>query len=148
MPIIQVSTTIKSKREEVYELLKKPEDLPKFIKNVKRIQIEDRDVRRAVVHWEVLVDGALVIWKEEQIFDDVSFTMRFKMLEGDYNKYEGEWELQRVLNGTKIILSVNIDWGMPSFVAFPEVKKILMTKTKTSLKAMLIALKKRAERSI
>ena len=70
------------------------------------------------------------------------------MLEGDYNKYEGEWKLLSLLNGTKLILSVDIDWGAPALVGFPEVKNILMRKTKKALKSMLMAIKRKIENSL
>ncbi len=147
MPRIEVSIIVKEDRKEIYDLLKKTEEFPKFIKGIKRIQIIKQLPHRSIINWEVLVDGALIVWKEEDLFDNVNYTIRFKMLEGDYDKYEGEWKLVQLLNGTKIFLCINIDWGAPAFVDFPEVKNILIRKTKKSLKSMLIAIKKKVEHS-
>ncbi len=148
MPLIETSIIVREDRKKIYKLLKNIGKFPKFIKDIKDIRIIKREPHRAIVNWEVMIDQVLIMWKEEDLFDNVNYIVRFKMLEGDYNKYEGEWRLIRLLKATKIILSVNIDWGAPALVAFPEVKKILMKKTKKSLKLMLIAIKKKMESSL
>lgn len=148
MPIIEVSSIVKSERSDIYNLIRNIEAFPKFIKGVKRIEVIKRLPHRSIISWEASVDGAHITWKEEEIYDNVNYAIRFKMIEGDYNKYEGEWKLIQLLNCTKIVLSINVDWGAPALVMFPEVNKILIRKTKKALKSMLVAIKKKMEHSL
>lgn len=143
MPLIEDFIIINKKRAGIYNLVRNIEEFPKFMKDVKRIQVIKRLPHRLVVNWEVKIDGAHITWEEEDLFDSINYVIRFKMLEGDYSKYEGEWRFISVMNKTKVILSVNIEWGAPAFVEFPEVKKILMRKTRKSIRLMLLAIKRK-----
>lgn len=145
MTTIELSVTVNQTKEQVYNILKNIEQFPKFMRDVRKIEVIENKPSGLVTLWEVNIDGAMVTWKEEDIFDDEATSVKFKMLEGDYIVYSGTWDINSLSHKTKISLFVNIDWGVPAFVKFPEVKNILLRKTKKSLKSMLIAIKKKAE---
>lgn len=138
MPIIETSIIIKEDREKIYELLKDIESFPKFIKNIKRIQVIKRLPHRAIINWEVMVDGAFVTWKEEDTYDDKNTSINFKMLEGDYDKYEGRWKIDNCPLGTRITISVSVEWGIP--VLGKHVGRVLERKVRANLKSVLKAI--------
>lgn len=145
MTTIELSVTVNQAKEQVYNILKNIEQFPSFMRDVRKIETIESKPSGLVTLWEVNIDGAMVTWKEEDIFDDEATSVKFKMLEGDYIVYTGTWDIKSLSHKTKINLFVNIDWGVPAFVKFPEVKNILLRKTKKSLKSMLIAIKNKAE---
>ena len=140
MPRIVVERIIPIKKEKVYEILKKVEDFPTFMKSIRSLKVVDRSDNRLVTSWQVDIDGALIIWEEEDIFDDNNFSLRFNMLKGDYGSYSGEWKLEDSgANRTKVKLIADFDWGLPAFEQL--VWKILEKKAKSSLNGMLRALR-------
>jgi len=140
---IELSMAVKQERKEVYNILRDIEEFPKFMRSVKKIEIMEKDLNRLVTHWEVDIEGVKLTWREEDLFDDVRMKIRFKMLEGDYKNYEGEWKIDETPKGTEISISVNFDWGIPVFEKF--VGDALSRKAKTYLKGMLRSLKKKSE---
>lgn len=139
MAIIEVSTIVKQNKNKVYNILKNMEEFPKFMQDIKKLKVLERDANRLVTVWEVNIEGALVSWKEEDIFDNDAMSINFNMLEGDYSAYGGKWILTSLPKKTKISLLVNIDWGIPSFEKI--INPILERKQKLIFKTMLIAIK-------
>lgn len=145
MPKLKVSAIIrKSNKQKVYNLLKKLDKFPTFMHNIKKLEIVNNSVNKSITSWEVVIDGARLLWKEEDIFNDKDLNIKFKMLEGDFNAYEGEWRLEDTLNGTKIEFSANFDWGVPALEKL--VGNILKRKTRKALKSMLSAIKHKLEK--
>lgn len=112
---IESSIIVKQPKEVVYDLLKHMEQFPQFMGNVKRVTVVEGMGNRAITNWEIEMEDTQVTWKQESIFDDKNMSIKFRMLEGDFGKYEGEWSLFQLLTGTEIRLSVIVDWGMPSW---------------------------------
>jgi coenzyme Q-binding protein COQ10 len=143
MVIIEVSKLVKQDKNKVYSILKNMEEFPQFMKGVKKLSIIERDDNRLVTHWEVEIDGAIVMWKEEDIFDDKETTINFKMIEGDYKSYGGNWRVEDAPKGAKITIIANFDWGMPVFEEL--VGNILCRKARKALRSMLNAIKNRLD---
>lgn len=144
MPKIEVSTIVRKKdKQAVYDLLKNMHEFPRFMRDVKKLSIIEKSDNRHVSSWNIEIDGANIFWKEENIFNDKEKKMKFKMIEGDYSNYTGEWVLNEAPSGTKITLNVNFDWGIPAFEKF--VGNILQRKASKSLKGMLAAIKHKLE---
>jgi coenzyme Q-binding protein COQ10 len=144
MVIIEVSKLVKQDKNKVYSILKNMEEFPQFMKGVKKLSIIERDDNRLVTHWEVEIDGAIVMWKEEDIFDDKETTINFKMIEGDYKSYGGNWRVEDAPKGAKITIIANFDWGIPNFERY--VGPVLERKARVSLKRMLKAIGERLEK--
>ncbi|MBL7151642.1 MAG: SRPBCC family protein [Candidatus Omnitrophica bacterium] len=143
MPVIKVSEIIKEDRQKVYAIIKDIRRFPEFMKGVKKINILRQSANRCVTAWEVEVDSATVLWKQEDVFNDEKYRIDFSMLEGDYAQYTGTWDIADYGKGCRVILTVKIDWGAPALVEF--IGGILEKKTALSLKGMLLAIKKKAE---
>ncbi len=139
MMSIEVHTLTTHDKNKVYNILKNLEEFPKFMRDVKKIEVLEKGVHRLVTSWEVDVEGAIVAWKEEDIFDDEKLRMKFKMLEGDYGMYFGEWAVTNINKKTKINLLVHIDWDIPAFEKV--INGVIEKKQKRILRSMLIAMK-------
>ncbi|MDD5653031.1 MAG: SRPBCC family protein [Candidatus Omnitrophica bacterium] len=144
MPKVEVSTIVRRKdRQSVYDLLKNMQEFPRFMRDVKSLKISEKQGNRFVSCWNAEVDGAAICWTEEDLFNDKDMSLKFKMLEGDYTNYAGEWVLHETPHGTKITINANFDWGIPAFEKF--VGNILVRKARKSLKGMLNAIKNKLE---
>lgn len=146
MAYLSFAVIIWKKKEIVYEALKATEKFPSFLKDVKKISIISGNGNKAVSDWAVDIDGTPIRWRQETIFDDNNQkVIRFKMIDGDYEKYEGEWLLEEVSEGrTRVELRAEFKWGVPGLERF--VGDILEEKALVSLKGMLFALRKELQR--
>lgn len=146
MASISVVAVIRRRKEIVYQALKDIEKFPSFMKGVKEIWIRNSNGNRMTSLWKIDVDGTPIEWAQETILDDLEKkSVRFKMIEGDYDKYEGEWLLEEKEGGiTRVELHAVFDWGVPGLERF--VGKVLEEKARLSLKGMLFAIRKELHR--
>ena len=146
MPIIEASVTIKGSKSEVYKVLKNMEDFPNFMRDVKSLNIIKRlGDDRIVTAWETEIDGAPVHWKEEDYFDLANYQVKFNMLEGNYNEYQGYWSIQPSHNSVKLSIKLEVDWGIPVLEKY--VGKVLESKARRGLLGMLYAIKNKVEKN-
>ena len=143
---INVAALIRKKKETVYQALKEIEKFPSFLKDVKEIVIRSSNGRKIISDWKIDIDGTPIEWHQEMILDDLhQSAIFFRMIEGDYERYEGRWLLQEKADGvTRVELQAEFDWGVPGLERF--VGKILEDKAIKSLKGMLYSLRKELHR--
>ena len=138
---VESSIIVKQPKEVVYNLLKNMERFPEFMENVKQVTLLEGRGDRTVTEWKIDLDNTVIIWKQENIFDDRKMSIRFKVLEGDFGRYEGEWNLFGLLSGTEISLSAVVDWGMPRWERYA--KDALGKKLKSFFVEILLSIKNR-----
>jgi len=144
MPRIRVRVKIKKKQDEVYELLKKMEEFPGFMKNIKSLKIiKHLEENKIVTAWEAEIEGALLCWKEEDCFDDLIREIRFSMLEGNYKGYRGRWLVESAESGCRLTLEADFDWGIPMLEKY--VGGALEEKARHGLLGMAQAVKSKIE---
>ncbi len=146
MPRIAVCVNIKKPKEEVYELIKKMDDFPGFMQNVKSLKIiKQLEDNRVVTAWEAEIEGVSLCWKEEDCFDDLNQEIRFSMLEGNYKGYRGRWLIEPNPQGCKLTLEADFDWGIPILEKY--VGKALADKARHGLLGMAQAVKSKIEKT-
>ncbi|MFH0925493.1 MAG: SRPBCC family protein [bacterium] len=140
---IKVDSTIivKKKKADVYNFLKDIANFPNFINTIKDIQILKQGKNRLISAWKLDFEGTIIEWTQKAIFDDKNKTIRFKLLEGDFTRYEGRWALFELLAGTEISLSVIVDWGVHSLNKFFYAE--LQKKTQEIIQGILDSIKKK-----
>jgi ribosome-associated toxin RatA of RatAB toxin-antitoxin module len=140
----EASITIKRPAPKVYQAIKNMEDFPNFIRDVKNLKIIKRiDENKFISLWEIEIDGAPLRWKEEDSFDDENLQLKFNMLEGDYSKYQGSWQINGDGKITKLAIEASFDWGIPVLEKY--VKKAFESRARRSMRGMLRSIKKRVE---
>ncbi len=143
MALLKASTTIKQDRKTLYSLLKNMEYFPRFISGVESINVKRLSDHLVVSNWRINVDGTIVTWEEEDIFNDKNFSIDFRMREGDYGAYEGSWKLIESDKGTEINLTAKIDWNFPQLTR--EISKALDKKAALAFRWMLREIRKSVE---
>jgi len=144
MPYVEVSKVIQGDKKELYEIIKRMEDYPKFMKDVVSVETLERgNDNTTVTYWITNVDGRKIKWKELDKFDDLNYRIAYKQIAGDLRKFEGEWILEDSVEGIKVILTVDFDFGIPMIA--PLLNPILKKKVKQNSEAMLQSIKERIE---
>jgi excisionase family DNA binding protein len=128
LPIrLESSIVVKRKQEEVFNLLKDMERFPEFIRSINSVNIVGQVQERIISEWSVEIDDLPIRWRQLDILDENKASINFRMLEGDFEEYKGRWELQQLLTGTELKLTIFFDWGMPNLTRYaePNLKKKL-----------------------
>ena len=113
MPYVETSIIIKAESEKVYSLACNMEKYPDYMRDVESVTVIERKDRETITDWETSVDGTPIYWKEIDYFDDKNLTITYKLIEGDLDKFEGQWKFRTVPEGTEVTLGVDFDFGIP-----------------------------------
>lgn len=144
MPHLERSIMIEGDPEAVYKIGKNLEEYPQFMPDVESVKILEKNGNQAVSEWITNVEGTPIIWKEKDTFLDDQLEIHYKLIEGDLEKFEGEWRFLREEMKTKVILTVDYDFGMPSLTEL--IGPTLELKVKENCDMMLEAMKKKIEK--
>lgn len=143
MPYVEVTKTIKASKQNLYEIIKKMEDYPLFMEDVVSVEILEKGNDTTITYWVTNVDGRKIRWKELDKFDDEKCHIVYRQIDGDLRKFEGEWILEELDEGTKVILTVDFDFGVPMIA--PLLNPILKKKVKQNSENMLASIKHKIE---
>jgi len=143
MSYVESSVNIQGKIEDVYTLAKNMERYSEYMPDVKEVKVVKRSDNSTVTEWETLVEDIPICWKEMDEFDDKNLRIKYKLIEGDLDKFEGEWIFENVGNETKVTLTVDFDFGMPTLADL--IGPVLEMKVRENSMMMLEAMKKKVE---
>ncbi len=144
MPYIKSSIEIKSPKKEVYELAKNMEKFPDFMRDVKEVRFIKKEKNETVTEWVTDIDGVAITWTEKELLDDENHLIKYELVEGDLDKFEGEWRFEDISGNTKVTLTVDFDFGMPNMEDL--LGPVLELKVKENSEMMLKGMKAKMER--
>ncbi|RJP28851.1 MAG: hypothetical protein C4533_03405 [Candidatus Omnitrophota bacterium] len=146
MVTIEASCVIKKPKEKVFEILRDMESYPSFMRDVKNLKvIKSLSDTKFITSWETEIEGAPVNWKEEDNIDEPAGIIKFNMVEGYYQSYQGIWHVKEWHDGSKLTLKADFDWGIPILEEY--VGSVLKKKAERGLTGMVLAIKNKAENS-
>jgi coenzyme Q-binding protein COQ10 len=143
LPYVETTIRIAAPVAVVYELAKEQERFPEFMPDVESVTVLERGKGRAVSRWKTLVEEAPIEWTEEDLFDDAVPSIRYRLLEGDLDTFEGEWHFVQEGAETEIRLTVEYDFGVPTLAEL--IGPTLEKKVRENSRMMLDALRSEAE---
>lgn len=143
MPYVESEILIDGKPEDVFAMAKDMESFPKYMADVEEVSVLERNGNSTITEWVSNIDGTPLIWTEEDHFDDKNLKITYRMIEGDLDKFEGEWNFTRTGNGCRVVLGVDYDFGMPSLTEL--IGPTLQQKVKENSEMMLCGMKKEIE---
>ncbi|HEY8449204.1 MAG TPA: aromatase/cyclase [Bacillota bacterium] len=143
MPLVEVSRVIRGPRAAVYELVRNMERFPEFMDDVLSVKVLEREGNATITEWVTQLEGRRLRWKERDEFDDANYRIRYRQTEGDLKKFEGEWILEAVPEGTRVTLTIDFELGIPMFAALLE--PIAKVKLRQNVEAMLAAIQQQVE---
>lgn len=145
MGYLERSIEIAGPIERVYALAKDMESYPEFMPDVESVRVIEREPHRTVTEWETSVDGTPILWTEEDLFDDQNFVIDYRLIEGDLDKFEGQWKFVASSEGTRVTLTVDYDFGIPELTNL--IGPTLEQKVGENSEMMLAGMKRRIEQS-
>src|SRR3989338_1195357 len=110
---INLHRTISAKPWQVFRKILNLHDFPKFMPNVKEARILERNAHTVKARCSVVVDEIPIQWVEEQTFDRRNFTVFFRALEGDLERFDGKWVLKHHPLGTQVEIEAVAKIGIP-----------------------------------
>jgi ribosome-associated toxin RatA of RatAB toxin-antitoxin module len=143
LAFVQSEITIGAPARDVYELAKEQERFPDFMPDVETVTVLERHPDYIVTRWKTLVEDAPIEWTEEDRFDDLTPRIDYKLIEGDLDTFEGAWTFEPDVNGTRVLLTVEFDFGVPTLAEL--IGPTLEKKVRENCAMMLAALKREAE---
>lgn len=143
MPYVEVHKTVQAGREKVLPIIKKMEDYPLFMADLKEVNVLERGDNYTITHWVSNVDGRTIQWTERDTFYDDEWRIHYQQTEGDLKKMEGEWRLTETDGGTDIMLTVDFEFGIPMIAGL--LNPILKMKVRDNSENMLAAVKAKVE---
>lgn len=143
MPYVEKSIFIQGDPDEVYSLAKDMEKFPDFMPDVQSVTVTRREGSMTLTDWVTEIDGTEILWTEEDRFDDERRRIQYRLLEGDLDKFEGEWRFDPADGGTRVVLTVDFDFGIPELVNL--IGEILTLKVGENSEMMLSSMKARVE---
>jgi len=139
-----VSTiVINGELEEIFAIARDMEKYPDFMEDVESVTVVERRAEGTITDWVSNVEGTPICWREEDTFDFENKKILYRLLEGDLDKFEGEWRFARTSAGTEVTLEVDFDFGIPSLTEL--IGPTLQIKVKDNSDMMLQGMKKRVE---
>lgn len=101
---------------QALRLITRIEDFPKYVPSIKRCRLIRRDRTHSVTEWIVELEGIPISWREEAVFDPRNRMLRFQLIEGDLEKFEGRWTLFGTDAGeTEVLFEAVLKLGVPVF---------------------------------
>ena len=143
MPFVETRVVVRAPARVVYDLAKDQERFPEFMPDVELVTVLERDGARTVSRWKTLVEDAPIEWIEEDVFDDATLRVDYKLLEGDLDTFEGAWTFEERDGETHVTLGVEYDFGVPTLAEL--IGPTLHKKVRENSEMMLAALKREAE---
>jgi coenzyme Q-binding protein COQ10 len=143
MPFVETTIVIEAPARDVYDLAKNLERFPEFMPDVESVVILEREPNRMISRWKTLVEDAPIEWTEEDLFDDAALRVDYKLLEGDFDTFEGSWTFEETEGHTFVTLGVEFDFGVPTLAEL--IGPTLHRKVRENSEMMLDALKREAE---
>ncbi len=145
MPELKESVVIKQSIDTVYKAIKSF-SFSKFASSIKGVELIKREGNKATTQWIVDFDGSPFRWMQEDVFDDENKIIVFRMTEGDFHIYTGEWRLKALdLDRVKVEITAYFNWGVPNLEKY--VGAMFSRKARKALKGLLLSIKKNMERT-
>lgn len=143
MAQVMATTIIRVPLADVYRVAKDVEKFPEFMPDVQSIRVLDRSGTRVTVEWIGIIQGRKVRWVEEETWDDAAHRSAFRLVEGDFSKFEGSWSFEAVPEGTQTSLVLDYEMDLP--LAGALLANLLKVLVRKNLESMLGSLKGQLE---
>lgn len=143
LPFVERSLTMSAPPSEVFAVVQRFEEFPEFMPDVKSVKVLASGDDWQESEWKVQVVGRSLRWVERDEFDRESLRITYRLTEGDLKKFEGEWRFEEVPEGTRVVLTVDFDLGIPMLAALLD--PVLVKAVEKNSDSMLQAIKKRVE---
>ncbi|UCC94585.1 MAG: NAD(P)-binding domain-containing protein [Candidatus Omnitrophota bacterium] len=118
---IKVSKVIHAEKWRVVRLLTKVWEFPTYIATVKESSVIHRTHNKMRTKWRVQIDSIPISWVEEDTLCLQEDAIYFEAIEGDLEKFKGQWKFQDHPEGTEVAVDVHLNVGIPAIKDFADI---------------------------
>lgn len=126
---------------EAFAIIEDLESFPEFMPNVISITLIEVDSNRKVAKWDIMIDDAPLDWVEEGIYDKENLIIRFRSLEGVFERFYGFWQVVPDGEGSRVSFELSYEIGLPEIEEI--VGPILRERMIENVESMLNAIEQR-----
>ena len=142
---ITMSRTLRRPAAEAFRTVGDLEHFPEFMPNVNALTLLEVDGDRKVAAWDTTIDDAPLTWIEEGIYDEENLIVRFRALEGVFDRFDGYWQVVPEGEGSRVTFELTYEIGLPEIEDL--VAPILRERMIENAESMLKAIEQRLERT-
>lgn len=144
MPYVEEQIYIEGDIDAVFAIARDMENYPQYMSDVESVTVLERNGDSTVTEWVTNIEGTPIVWTEVDEFDQAAYRIRYRLIEGDLDKFEGEWRFDRVDRGTRVVLGVEYDFGIPNLTEL--IGPTLEVKVRENSQMMLLSMKQHIEK--
>lgn len=143
MPYVEEQIIIRGDIDAIFAIAADMERYPEYMPDVESVTVVERTPDSTVTEWVTNVEGTPIIWTEVDEFDRAGHVIHYRLIEGDLDKFEGAWRFERVADGTRVVLGVDYDFGIPNLTEL--IGPTLEVKVRENSQMMLRGMKDHVE---
>ncbi|MDT0443778.1 type II toxin-antitoxin system RatA family toxin [Streptomyces johnsoniae] len=115
MPTVTVEMTINAPASDTWRAVTDLAEYPKFMTNVQSVVVHETGTAGArLSDWSVILKGSLLEWTEEDRTDDETRIMTFHQVEGDLERFVGDWRVLEIDAATSTVrVTIDFEIGIP-----------------------------------
>ena len=135
---IVMSRTLRRPAAEAFRTVEDLERFPEFMPNVNALTLLEVDGHRKVAAWDTTIDDAPLSWIEEGIYDEKILIVRFRALEGVFDRFDGHWQVVPEGEGSRVTFDLTYEIGLPEIedLVGPIFRQRLIENAESMLKAI------------
>jgi len=133
------------RKDFIFERVRRLDRYPEFMPDVKRVKILETSLTSGASEWDIDIEGCPLHWLERDTFDNDNYIFEFRTIEGDFDVFNGRWQVLDSPRGSRVIFTVSYLVGIP--VIEDIIGPILKIKIERNTQKMLDDLKKEIEAS-
>jgi ribosome-associated toxin RatA of RatAB toxin-antitoxin module len=91
-----------------------------------------------VAEWDTTIDDAPLSWVEEGIYDKTNRIVRFRALEGVFDRFDGYWQVEPAGDGSRVTFELTYEIGLPEIeeIVGPLLRKRMVENAESMLAAI------------
>jgi coenzyme Q-binding protein COQ10 len=140
---LSLSKELSQSADAAFRIVEEIERFPEFMPNVVSIRILESSRDRKVAEWDTRIDDAPLVWIEEGIYDKAARIVRFRSIEGVFDRFDGSWQVQPHGDGCSVSFELTYEIGLPEIEEF--ISPILRERLLENVGSMMTAIEKRAQ---
>lgn len=140
---IAMSRRLRQSADTSFKVVENVEAFPDFMPNVNSVTLIEQDTNRKVALWDTTIDDAPLSWVEEGIYDRERLLVRFRAIEGVFDRFDGYWQVIPTEGGSQVTFELAYEIGLPEIEDI--IGPLLRERMIENAESMLAAIERRVE---
>ena len=135
---IAMSRRLDQSTARAFEVVEDLERFPEFMPNVNSLTLLEAEGNRKVAEWDITIDDAPLSWIEEGIYDEQNMIVRFRSLEGVFDRFDGYWQVAPEGDGSRVTFELAYEIGLPEIedIVGPILRERMIENAESMLEAI------------